>query len=95
MLACGIDIIDSVGQVTEVTTAAINFRIPVVGQLKNRPASIRGQIHIILGSQKDQGKSTRFTVFTREFNHAQGVAVECQRSFEITHSYHRMKILHV
>ena len=87
MCAEGVDVFNAVGQMTEVTTFAVDLRVPVVSQLDLRVV-IAGR------GQKYQGETPLFALAALQFLEAQLAALKIQRRFEIGDSYHGVQIFH-
>ena len=69
-----VDVVDGIGKMTEVSTFAVVFGIPVIGEF-NLCILIAGR------REKYQGETSLFALVTIKFLQAQLVAIEIQRFF--------------
>lgn len=86
-LAGCIDIIDSIGQMTEIASFIEGFCVPIMGQF-DFGLGITG------GVEENQGKSPSFAVFAARFDEAESVAEEGKRGVDIVDPNHRVQIFH-
>jgi hypothetical protein len=87
-LAEGIDVIDPVGEVTEVAPAGVLLRVPVVGQLHLGFLVPRG-------GKEDERETSGFDLFPAKFPEAELIAVKVEGGVEVADAYHGVKVFHV
>ena len=75
-LAKCVNILNLDGNVTEITAAIIDFRIPVVGQFQQGSLVFLGSFLVFRGSQKNQRKSTAFAFDPVGFDQTEFVAIK-------------------
>ena len=86
-LAGFVDVVDPVGEVTEIASLTIFLGVPVVGEL-DLGALVTGRC------EKNQSKPAFFVVIPSEFNESELVAIEIERRVDIRYTNHRMQVLH-
>src|SRR5256885_5061698 len=87
-LAGGVDVLHGVGQVPEVTPAAVALRVPVVGELHlGRLVAGRRQEH--------QRVASGWVVLARQLLEPERVAVEPEGCVDIGDAHHGVQVLHV
>jgi hypothetical protein len=86
-LASCVDIVDLIGQVTEVACAAVFFGIPVPGEF-HLGALVTGR------RQEHQRESARLAVATPQFDQAQLAAIEVERGIQVADTNHGMQVFH-
>lgn len=94
-LAEVVDIIDSVGKVTEVSPAGITLWIPVVGEFDHGCTLLPCVLYIIRGSKKYERKSPGLVIIAADLDESQRVTVKVQRFVDILNSYHCVKVFYV
>ena len=88
-----VDIVDGIGEMTEITPAFVFLGIPIVGELHGRlPARLR-LLGIIGGSEEDECV-TSFLVFDASRLDKAHELEKCDCRLEVRHTDHRMQIFH-
>ena len=87
-LANLIDVVDGVGEMTEVSALVIILGIPIMGKLDL-------SFYVTGGGQEYQRKSPLVVLVTIDLLETQLVAIEVQRLVEIAYPDHGVQIFHV
>ena len=93
-LAGRVDIVDAVGEMTEVATTVVLLRIPVVGDLDHGCLALAGHLDVVGRGKEDQGEAPLLAVVTTDLHEPELVAVEVERLVEIAGADHRVQVSH-
>jgi hypothetical protein len=74
LFASRIDVVDSIGEMTKVSTARVDLGVPVVGELNLR-------VFITGGGVVDLGEAALRMLIGAQYAEAQRIAVKVQRRF--------------
>ena len=94
LLAEIVDILDPIGEVTEIAATGIFFRIPVIGQLQLRHVVVVALFEIGGRGEENQGEPALFILDPADFLQPHQLAVESQRGVDIRYADHGVEIMH-
>src|SRR5690606_9372586 len=94
-LAGLVDIVDLIGEMTEIAAALIVFRVPVVGQFQKRGLR-RGAAMLVLGrGEEDQSEAALLVFGTANFRQSELLHIGVERYIEVLYANHCVQIAHV
>src|SRR6266849_6070650 len=100
LLAGRVDVVDLVGEMTEMARLAVILAVPIVGELDERRLAGRAllglldQRLVLGGGEKHQGVAVLLVDPAAHLLEPELLAVKIQRIVEIAHAQHRMQISH-
>ncbi len=90
--ANGIDIFDAEGEMAEIASARIGFRLPIEGELEHRGLELYGPIDVARRGEIDERVAADFVLDAPDLDETQFMAIEIERLVQIRNTDHRVQI---
>ena len=88
-----VDVVDAIGEMTEIAAAGIDLRVPIVGELDQRRLILFRPLDIAGGGEEDERVAALLVVHAPRLDEAQELEKR-DRRLEVGHADHRVQVFH-